>query len=208
MKGRRTGGKVAKYSLIEFTCETCGINFKSKSASKSYTPKFCSRACWAKRTITNETRQKQSEAKKGKSTWNKGISMWKDRQHPRGTLGMKLIKMPVTQQTKERLSLSHKGKKYPSHSKENHWNWRGGITDINEAIRKSAEYKQWRSSVFERDNFTCQHCGVKGGSLHADHIIPFSVDESKRFDVDNGRTLCADCHRKTETYGVRVFEYA
>jgi len=56
-----------------------------------------------------------------------------------------------------------------------HWNWRGGITPKILKLRRSFEYKQWRKKVFERDNYTCQSCGKRGGKLEADHIFPFSV---------------------------------
>lgn len=85
---------------------------------------------------------------------------------------------------------------------EKHWNWQGGITPINSAIRQSTEYKLWRKTVFERDNYTCIWCGDdKGGNLEADHIKPFSLFPELRFAIDNGRTLCVPCHKTTETYG-------
>lgn len=62
--------------------------------------------------------------------------------------------------------------------------------------RNTPEYRQWRKAVFERDNYTCQRCGVKGGSLEAHHKIPWIKDKELRFDVDNGLTLCVDCHKK------------
>ena len=87
-------------------------------------------------------------------------------------------------------------------------NWRGGRTTIHERARKSTEYKLWRKAVFERDNYTCIWCDdrQKAGHkviLHADHIKPFAYFPALRFAIDNGRTLCFDCHKKTETYGVK-----
>lgn len=60
----------------------------------------------------------------------------------------------------------------------------------------TAEYIEWRTGVYERDNYTCQGCGQVGGELNAHHIIPWSVSEEKRFDLDNGQTLCYECHVK------------
>lgn len=90
----------------------------------------------------------------------------------------------------------NKGKKCPEHSGEKHPNWQGGITPINKKIRRSFENKEWRKSVFERDNYTCIECGIKGGKLNADHIKPFSLFPELRFDINNGRTLCQNCHKK------------
>ena len=63
-------------------------------------------------------------------------------------------------------------------------------------------YRRWRSFVFRRDDYTCQTCNKKGGEIQADHIKPWAFYPDLRFSVDNGRTLCKDCHRKTDTWGV------
>ncbi len=104
------------------------------------------------------------------------------------------IKMPEDQIEKLRKAkLGKKGKESNA--------WKGGLTSANNIIRSSLEYKDWRKSVFERDNYTCQFCNQVGGKLNADHIKPFALFPDLRLDIDNGRTLCKDCHRKTDTFG-------
>lgn len=61
--------------------------------------------------------------------------------------------------------------------------------------RTSSEYKLWRVSVFERDNYTCRSCGASGCKLNAHHIKPWSLFPLDRYDVNNGITLCEACHR-------------
>lgn len=62
--------------------------------------------------------------------------------------------------------------------------------------RHTLEYVEWRKSVFERDHYTCAICGQVGGELNAHHIRPFATHEELRFDIDNGITLCKECHKK------------
>lgn len=104
--------------------------------------------------------------------------------------------VPKTPEHNLKNSIAHMGEKSP--------NWKGGITPINYKIRNSARYKKWRKAVFERDNWTCQHCCIRGGKLNADHIKPFATFPDLRFDIKNGRTLCEDCHKKTNSYGVKT----
>lgn len=86
-------------------------------------------------------------------------------------------------------------------------NWKGGRTEKNKVLRSSSQFREWREKVFKRDNYTCQFCGarsVKGNrvELHPDHIEPFALFPELRFEISNGRTLCAPCHRKTPTWGL------
>lgn len=63
-----------------------------------------------------------------------------------------------------------------------------------QAGRRTQEYKNWRKAVFERDNYTCQICGQKGGHLRAHHIERYRSCIERRTDVTNGITLCDKCH--------------
>jgi hypothetical protein len=83
---------------------------------------------------------------------------------------------------------------------EAHWNWRGASRSERKRAMARDEYVQWRSAVFQRDNFTCQFCGVRGVELHADHIQPWSTRPDLRFEVSNGRALCVPCHHSTPSF--------
>lgn len=134
--------------------------------------------------ISDETRQKMRQAK----------------------LGRKL-----SEETKQRMSLAKKGKipknlawMHETFVRERHPSWRGGIAPMNKIIRGSLRYREWRESVFARDNWTCIWCGIRGGILHPDHIKPFALYPELRFELSNGRTLCVPCHKLTDTYAGRT----
>jgi len=129
------------------------------------------------RQVSNETREKMSLARIGKKL-------------PLTTR----VKMSATQkivqnraEVKERRSNRQRG--------SSHWNWKGGISGENHLARCSYRFREWRESVFERDNYTCQNCGLRGVFLHPHHVLSFAKYPEIRFDVDNGKTLCIDCHK-------------
>lgn len=99
----------------------------------------------------------------------------------------------------------NKGKQYKRD--EQHWNWQGGVSAINKTERRNlmmrVEYKNWRTAVFERDNYTCIECGARECDLNADHIKSWAKHKELRYEISNGRTLCVPCHKKTESYGNR-----
>lgn len=73
-------------------------------------------------------------------------------------------------------------------------NWKGGVTPQHQIIRQSAEYKEWRKQVLQRDHYACQVCSKRGGHLTAHHLWKFSEFPHLRFSINNGLTLCRDCH--------------
>ena len=153
--------------------------------------------------------------KKGETPWNKGkkgeYHIWEN--------GRKF-----TEKWKQNISNGHKGIKYLNRKKgikftEEHKRkiglkssqrtgeksnfWKGGITPKNLVIRASTKYNKWRISVYKRDNWTCVNCKKVGGNLEAHHIKEFSKYPELRFDINNGITLCCECHKKTKNYGNR-----
>jgi hypothetical protein len=87
-----------------------------------------------------------------------------------------------------------------------HIPWNKGLgtkSSENEKARKVKLARDWRKSIFERDDYTCKECGVRGGTLNAHHIKPFAIYPELRYELDNGITLCEECHRSTDTWGVR-----
>lgn len=95
-------------------------------------------------------------------------------------------------------------------------NWKGEAkrkTDLIKTLRTCLEYINWRKKVFERDKYTCQNinCEKNCKILNADHIKPFSLIIKEQalkceilWNINNGRTLCLDCHKKTETFAKRI----
>lgn len=58
------------------------------------------------------------------------------------------------------------------------------------------KYKDWRTSVFRRDEYTCQDCGKRGGQTQAHHIKSWAKYPDLRYEVNNGRTLCLSCNKE------------
>jgi hypothetical protein len=123
-----------------------------------------------------------------------------------------------SEESKLKNRLSHLGKKCSDITKakirlantgDKRYNWKGGITPIAKQIRNCFKYRQWRSDVFTRDDFTCQKCNQRGGNLEAHHKKPFAkilteykiktVEQAiiceELWNINNGETMCCKCHK-------------
>lgn len=89
--------------------------------------------------------------------------------------------------------------------------WKGGVSIANRTERQNfmttPDYKKWRKEVFIRNRFTCQICEKVGGILQVDHLKPYSIFPESRLDPNNGRTLCLDCHRKSDGWGNKIYKF-
>jgi len=183
--------------IYKRNCDNCGNYYCGTGKN------FCSRFCATNYPENREKARKRVEGICPKIT---------DEQRQRGNL--KRVGAKRTSEARKKMSIAHLGKRASvetrkkqslSHRGERTWSWRGGISPLNKIIRHSVEYRLWRENVFKRDNYTCTICGQRGCRLQADHIKPFSFFPELRFSIENGRTLCEECHKKTETYGARAY---
>ena len=101
---------------------------------------------------------------------------------------------PFSEYTKRKMSESKRGDKHP--------NWKDGSSRVYRTGYWSKEYREWRMKVFLRDNFTCQFCEARSHVglgktiyLEAHHLKSFAKYPKLRFEVDNGITLCDECHK-------------
>lgn len=150
---------------IEAECETCGTTFGKKRSQYELTDNhYCSAEC-------------QNEGQKKRITTSCT------------NCGEEIKRVPADIEEFEN-HFCNSTCKYEYESGENHHRYRGGTTDF----YRSTEGIEWRETVFERDNYTCQDCGDRGGNLNAHHIEPKSESPEKKDDKDNGVTLCIPCH--------------
>jgi len=101
--------------------------------------------------------------------------------------------------------LKERGKKIRA---EKHYRWKGGISNLNKAIRLLHENRKWSDNVKIRDN-KCLKCG-SNVNLEAHHIVEISIliktnniktiDDARLcdsfWDITNGIALCKKCHYK------------
>lgn len=75
--------------------------------------------------------------------------------------------------------------------RENHPNWKGGITDERHLLESNKDFRNIRS--INRNLFCCIHCGSKD-NIVIHHIIGYSKDPSKFLDPNNIVPICEKCH--------------
>lgn len=200
--------------LQDFSCIQCNIKFQEYNCNRKQKNIFCSFDCykkWKKGKSNNSfTKFKkgnhpQSEFKKGHIAWNKGKKTGILTPHKYGCKCFRCDKKIG----------------------EKHHNWKGDkcITPIKQRIKESYNWIQWRAKIFQRDAFICRICCREGYIVHPHHMHPFEFSKilhylKDRFGIKNlyesainyeplwsleiGVTLCEECHRKTNNYGVNT----
>ena len=93
-------------------------------------------------------------------------------------------------------------------SGEDHYAWKGGTKP-----HYGKSWREQREKAVERDQYTCQSCGITadehlqdvGTDLHVHHITPWDEfdNHEERNKLSNLITLCASCHRTWENLPVK-----
>ena len=194
---------------INVNCSTCNKDFYViPSRMKNREKIYCSRSCLYKSYIgkklnyyssrsLGKKRSQESKIKQSLVAKQRGIGKW----------------MKGRPKYKNAYSFP-KGEKHPF--------WKGGVTSLYNVIKSIPQYKKWRKDVFRRDKWICQECKYKIRNIEAHHKISFkllfenflkqysqfSPIEDKEtlvrlsftyepfWDVNNGITLCKECHNK------------
>jgi hypothetical protein len=150
--------------------------------------------------------------KKGRIPWNKGKK------------GLQTSWLKGKKGYKPKHSIEEYNKNNPPWNKglrgiqrgKNAPNWKGGLTKLSVAIRGQIDIIKLMAKRKKIDDYTCQICGKRGGDLETDHFpVSFAeiikkynitnIEEAlsckKMLDIENLRTLCKSCHRKTKSFG-------
>lgn len=71
--------------------------------------------------------------------------------------------------------------------------WNPNLTDEERAGNRGGKITTWAKAVKTRDDFICQVCGSME-KLVAHHLNGYKNNPDARYDVENGVTMCRDCH--------------
>lgn len=162
---------------VDVICSKCGKSFW-KFYSRLVKNNYCNKDCYF-------------DSMSGREVWNKGIPRSKELKEK-----LRIINTgkKASEETRRKMSLKHMGEKSPG--------WKGGITPKIKLARVSLNLCLWREKVYKRDNYTCVSCGENKRYLNAHHLSSFSSFPEVRYEVDNGATLCRDCHKRFhDVYG-------
>ena len=197
--------------IYKATCDSCGCDRGYRD--KDDAAKLC-RSCTRVKVHASFTPEKKAEIGKkttahfiGGNPWNKGLT---------GVYSQEVLdgwskKHKEFMSSEENRALSGQGKRTPwLKGKEMDRKTKVKLSCIHRNIniaefdnfkhinknqdRRKFSYLRCSKQCFERDNYTCQCCNIKGAHLHAHHLNGFDKFPEQRFIISNLITLCKSCH--------------
>ena len=144
---------------------------------------------WLGKKHSEETKKKMSKAHKGKKfseEHKRKLREYKKTDFHKKKISITLTGKRASLETRKKMSFSKIGNKNNKGKFTNkNGNWKGG------------KRLYFRGLAFERDNYTCQICGLKDVEImELDHILPKAMYPEIEFDLNNLQTLCPNCHKR------------
>ncbi len=75
--------------------------------------------------------------------------------------------------------------------------WKGGVSSDRTLV--GAWVRQIAPQVHEKFEYICQSCGLRGGELHAHHLVPVFAAPDLAYEFENLVSVCKNCHTKTHS---------
>lgn len=164
---------------VQVTCLQCKCT-KSVIPARAQTFKFCSYACkgeWRKANWTGENNPKWTGGVREKNCQHCGKLFKCDRR--------RAISLFEQQKFCSKACADVGGFRYTGNENTK---WKDGPVK-----RSGTSQQRFRKLVLQRDGKVCRQCG-SSDNLHAHHVLPFKDAPALRWDIDNGITLCFQCH--------------
>src|SRR3990167_8660856 len=196
--------KKKKHTHSEETKRRIGLAMKGRGHPQSEETKAKLRLANIGKSISLECRKKISLKMKGKIPWIKGRKMSPEfcKKLSIVNKGKPSLKkgQRMSEEQKRKISIKLGG---------------NGNRPLKKQIKGIFQYQSWRKAIFERDDYTCQLCDKRGGKLNVDHYPITFAEIVREYDfknleeaincpalwsMENGRTLCFNCHKKTPTF--------
>lgn len=154
-------------------CLICTKSFNpTKAQLRNGGGKYCSYQCYW---LSMKGKAGNKKGKIGFTAWNKGL---------KGGIPWNKNKTLSKEHIDKIKATRKRGLDNP--------NYKG--SDVPNKLERNRFREAMQKKIFERDDYTCQFCGTRGGDLQVDHIQSWADYVELRFSMDNCRTLCAACH--------------
>lgn len=171
---------------IEVKCQSCGKT-QQVIPARAKTYKFCSYRCrgdWRKLNWTGENNPSWVGGSRVKACLHCGGEFSSNKTEAISTFNRrKFCSKPCA----DKGGFRAKGEAHHNYRKDARRRNRGG------------PHRKWATAVINRDKAICQKCGKTNIELHAHHIKSYQDYPDLRFDIDNGMTLCFECHWNIHT---------
>lgn len=135
-------------------------------------------------------------------TWNAGLT----KEDPRVAAALEKRETALyKEKASQRMRRSRLSGKIPTQTKENHSQWRGGTSPLNNYCRANRKlYTDWKYPLLEKAQFKCQECSKPGPGLEIHHDKEKMCDIIHRFATQYGWSGFYSLQSETDIVTIKI----